>query len=29
MNLLTERYTMKGLGIPEYYLGGNMEQMGE
>ena len=22
-------YTMKGVGIPEYYLGGNVEQMDE
>ena len=29
MNLLMAKYTMKGVGIPEYYLGGNVEQMGE
>ena len=29
MNLLMARHTMKGVGIPEYYLGGNLKQMGE
>ena len=29
MDLLTAKYTMKGVGIPEYYLGGNVKQMGE
>ena len=29
MDLLMAKYTMEGVGIPEYYLGGNVEQMGE
>ena len=29
MKLLMANYTMKGVGIPEYYLGGNVEQLGE
>ena len=29
MDLLMAKYTMKGVGIPEYYLGGNIEQMSE
>ena len=28
MKLLMTNYTMKGVGIPEYYLGGNVEQLG-
>ena len=29
MDLLMAKYTMKGVQIPEYYLGGNVEQTGE
>ena len=29
MKLLMKNYTMKGVGIPEYYLGGNVEQLDE
>ncbi len=29
MSKLMKMYTMKGVGIPEYYLGGNVEQLGE
>ena len=28
INKLKEVYTMKGVGVPEYYLGGNVEQLG-
>ena len=27
MDILKGLYTMKGVGIPEYYLGGNIEQL--
>ena len=29
MEKLMAKYTMKGVGIPEYYLGGNVEQLDE
>ena len=29
MEILMSKYTMKGVGIPEYYLGGNVEQLDE
>ena len=29
MNIRMAKYNMKGVGIPEYYLGDNVEQMGE
>ena len=29
MTQLKSKYTMKGVGIPEYYLGGNVEQLDE
>ena len=28
INALKDQYTLKGVGIPEYYLGGNVEQLG-
>ena len=28
INEMKKTYTMKGIGVPEYYLGGNVEQLG-